>query len=40
LDNLQLLCPHHHKLKTLFGFRLVRGPDGEKRWVGPDDPSP
>jgi 5-methylcytosine-specific restriction endonuclease McrA len=35
LDNLQLLCTHHHRLKTAFGFRLVRGPDGTRRWVTP-----
>jgi len=34
LKNLQLLCTHHHKQKTLYGFRVVRGPDGI-RWVGP-----
>ena len=34
LDNLQLLCTHHHRLKTAFGFRLL-GPPGERRWVPP-----
>ncbi|HVX20644.1 MAG TPA: HNH endonuclease signature motif containing protein, partial [Acidimicrobiales bacterium] len=34
LANLQLLCSHHHRQKTLYGFRVVRGPDGA-RWVGP-----
>jgi HNH endonuclease len=34
LDNLQLLCTHHHRLKTAFGFRLL-GPPGERRWIPP-----
>ncbi len=35
LENLQLLCTHHHRMKTTLGFRLVRGPDGTRRWEGP-----
>jgi len=32
LANLQLLCGPHHKMKTLYGFRMVGG-----KWVGPDE---
>jgi len=35
LENLQLLCAPHHRMKTTLGFRLVRGPDGTRRWVTP-----
>jgi 5-methylcytosine-specific restriction endonuclease McrA len=35
LENLQLLCAPHHRMKTTLGFRLVRGPDGTRQWVTP-----
>jgi hypothetical protein len=39
LDELDGLCPCHHKLHTFHGWALVPGPPGEKRpMVPPDDP--
>jgi len=35
LENLAMLCPHHHDLKTHKGWRLV-GPPGRWRFVGPE----
>lgn len=35
LENLQLLCSWHHRLKTRDGYRL-EGPPGDRRWIGPD----
>jgi hypothetical protein len=39
LDNLAMLCPHHHDLKTHKGWRLV-GPPGRWRFVGPEGEEP
>jgi Domain of unknown function (DUF222)/HNH endonuclease len=33
------LCPHHHKLKTYYGWK-VEGPVGARRLVPPHDPDP
>ena len=33
------ICPHHHKLKTYYGWK-VEGPVGARRLVPPDDPDP
>ena len=38
-DQLWRLCPHHHKLKTYYGWK-VEGPVGARRLVPPDDPDP
>jgi hypothetical protein len=35
-DNLWRLCPHHHTLKTLYGWRVITGPDGTHHLVPPD----
>jgi hypothetical protein len=35
LDNLCLLCPPHHRMKTNHGFRIVGRP-GRWRWLRPD----
>jgi hypothetical protein len=35
LDNLCLLCPFHHRLKTTKGYRITGGPDSW-RWLRPD----
>lgn len=37
LDFLDLLCSHHHNLKTRFGWELVEG-RGKRAFVPPDDP--
>jgi hypothetical protein len=37
LDNLDRLCPHDHRLKTLHGWALVDG-TGRRDMVGPDHP--
>ncbi len=37
LDLLDRLCPHHHDLKSLDGWRLVEG-RGKRAFVRPDDP--
>jgi hypothetical protein len=37
LDNLALLCPEHHDLKTHGGWRLVGGP-GHWDWIAPARP--
>ncbi len=37
LDLLDRLCPHHHDLKSLDGWRLVEG-RGKRAFVPPDDP--
>ncbi len=37
LDWLDLLCAHHHKLKTTKDWQLVEG-TGTRAFVGPDDP--
>ena len=37
LDLLDRLCPHHHDLKSLDGWRLVDG-RGKRAFVPPDDP--
>jgi hypothetical protein len=37
VDNLDLFCRGHHRLKTLFGWRLV-GPIGNRRWLPPPEP--
>jgi len=38
LKNLQLLCTHHHKQKTLYGFRIIGGKwtDDRARRLEPD----
>lgn len=36
LDNLVLLCRGHHRLKTLFGWRIT-GPPGARQWLPPPD---
>lgn len=36
LDNLVLLCRGHHRLKTLFGWRIT-GPPGQRQWLPPPD---
>ena len=33
------ICPHHHKLKTYYGWK-VEGPLGARRLVPPDEPRP
>jgi hypothetical protein len=38
--NLWRLCPHHHTLKTIYGWRVVSDPDGIRRLVPRDDPDP
>jgi hypothetical protein len=38
LENLILLCPHHHRLKTNKGFR-IEGKPGRWRWLKPDGSS-
>ncbi len=35
LDNLQLLCGHHHRQKTHDGYQLT-GPPGHRQWTQPD----
>jgi hypothetical protein len=40
LGNLWRLCPHHHTLKTLYGWRVVTDADGIHQLVPPDDPDP
>ena len=40
LDNLWRLCPQHHTLKTLYGWRVVTDQDGIHHLVAPDDPDP
>lgn len=37
LDNLALLCPEHHDLKTYGGWRLEGGP-GHWKWIAPAHP--
>jgi hypothetical protein len=37
LDFLDLLCPHHHSLKTRNNWGLVEG-QGKRAFVPPDDP--
>ena len=37
LDELDPLCPHHHKLKTNRNWSLVDG-TGRRTFVPPDDP--
>ena len=37
LDLLDLLCPHHHRLKTTEGWALVPG-TGKRAFVPPGDP--
>jgi hypothetical protein len=39
LDNLVLLCRHHHRLKTHEGWRLIRH-QGEWQFLPPDRPKP
>jgi hypothetical protein len=39
-ENLWRLCPHHHTLKTLYGWRVVTDQDGIHHLVPPDDPDP
>jgi hypothetical protein len=34
---LDLLCPHHHRLKTTANWQLVEG-KGKRAFVAPDDP--
>jgi hypothetical protein len=36
-DLLDRLCPAHHRLKTVEGWRLVEG-TGKRAFVPPDDP--
>jgi 5-methylcytosine-specific restriction endonuclease McrA len=38
-ENTWRICPHHHRLKTLYGWR-VEGPPEMRRLVPPDDPDP
>jgi hypothetical protein len=37
LEDLDPLCPHHHRLKTHYGWALVAG-TGKRAMVPPDDP--
>jgi hypothetical protein len=37
LEDLDPLCPHHHRLKTYHGWALVEG-TGKRAMVPPDDP--
>jgi hypothetical protein len=37
LGDLDPLCKHHHRMKTLLGWALVTG-HGKRAFVGPDDP--
>jgi hypothetical protein len=39
LANLWRICPHHHDLKTYFGWKVV-GRNGTRDLVPPDDPDP
>jgi hypothetical protein len=39
-ENLWRLCPHHHTLKTLYGWHVVTDPDGIHHLVPPDDTEP
>jgi hypothetical protein len=39
-ENLWRLCPHHHTLKTLYGWRVVTDQHGIHHLVPPDDPDP
>ena len=39
-ENLWRLCPHHHTLKTLYGWRVVTDQEGIRHLVPPDDPDP
>jgi 5-methylcytosine-specific restriction endonuclease McrA len=34
-ENLWRLCPHHHTLKTLYGWRVTTGTDGIHHLVPP-----
>lgn len=37
LENLTLLCSHHHHLVHEGGFHLARGPDGDLQFTRPDE---
>ncbi|MGH9125348.1 MAG: hypothetical protein ACRDZ8_11570, partial [Acidimicrobiales bacterium] len=37
LEWLDLLCTHHHRLKTIYGWALIAG-TGKRAFVPPDDP--
>jgi uncharacterized protein DUF222/HNH endonuclease len=39
-ENLWRLCPHHHTLKTLYGWRVATDHNGIHHLVAPDDPDP
>jgi hypothetical protein len=39
VDQIDRLCPFHHRQKTTGGWRFV-GPRANRRWVGPDVPDP
>jgi 5-methylcytosine-specific restriction endonuclease McrA len=39
-DNTWKLCPHHHDLKTIYGWRVVTDPGGTRRLIPPDHPDP
>jgi len=38
LDNLALLCPKHHDMKTYGGWTLIRQKDGSWLWQAPKNP--
>jgi hypothetical protein len=39
-ENLWRLCPHHHTLKTIYGWRVVIDEHGIRNLIPPDDPDP
>jgi len=39
-ENLWRLCPHHHTLKTIYGWQVVADRDGTHRLIPPDDTEP
>ena len=39
-ENLWRLCPHHHTLKTLYGWRVVTDAEGIQHLFLPDDTEP
>jgi hypothetical protein len=38
-ENTWKLCGYHHDLKHIYGWQVVRDPDGSLRLVPPDDPT-
>jgi len=39
-ENTWRICPHCHRLKTVYGWRVVTDEEGVRRLVPPDDPDP